>query len=559
MPTHTRLSVLFSAVILSACSPPDEGSQSPIDAQAGREVTAPGKVFRRGNAAEPETLDPHQATGTPAYDILRDLYEGLTTESVRSELQPGAAESWEISEGGTRYVFHLREDGRWSNGEPVTAHDFVSSFRRVLDPLTASPNAQMLTSIVNADAVIKGNLPADQLGVRALDTLTLEIRLTSPTPYFLGLLNHSAAYPVHSASLPQAGAAFARRGKLISNGAYMLDDWRPHEYLEAVKNPYYWDRGNVAIERVRFLPIEEPFTELHQYRADEIDYTDTIPSGQLDWVEENLPGELHIAPYLVVYYYYFNLYDEPFKSNRKLRQALSMAIDRERIVNRVTGRGEVPAYGWVPPGIHGYANQAYPWKDLDQRERSRQAQRLFSEAGFVPDDAPSVRILYDTHSTHKRVAQALQGMWKDVLGIETELVNQEWAVYLQSRKSPEGAQLTRSAWVGDYNDPNTFLEIFRSGNNQNIGGYVSTVFDDLIDAAAEEIDPEKRRQLLREAEWTLLDDYAFIPIYFFVSKHLVKPYVEGFVPNVMDHNYSRHYRLNMSQPGRFNSEPLVVE
>lgn len=545
MPTHTRLSVLASAVILLACSPPDEGPQSPIDAQAGREVTAPRNVFRRGNAAELETLDPHRATGTPAYDVLRDLYEGLTTESVRSELQPGAAESWEISEGGTRYVFHLRKDGRWSNGEPVTAHDFVSSFRRALDPQTASPNAQMLTSIANAGGVIKGNLPADQLGVRALDTLTLEIRLTSPTPYFLGLLNHSATYPVHSASLPQQGAAFARQGKLISNGAYTLDDWRPHEYLDVVKNLYYWDRGNVAIERVRFLPIEEPFTELHQYRAGEIDFTDTIPSGHLDWVKDNIPGELHIAPYLVVYYYYFNLYDEPFKSNRKLRQALSMAIDRERIVSKVTGRGEVPAYGWVPPGIHSYANQAYPWKDLDQRERSRQARRLYAEAGLVPGEPLRVRILYDTQSTHKRVAQALQGMWKDVLGIETELVNHEWAVYLQSRKSPEGAQLTRSAWVGDYNDPNTFLEIFRSGNQQNIGGYASTVFDELTDAAAQEIDPEKRRQLLREAEQTLLDDYALIPIYFFVSKHLVKPYVEGFVPNVMDHNYSRHYRLNM--------------
>ena len=538
---QSRFSLVLITVALAACSPPDDRLPSSVDAEPGREVT--GGVFRRGNAAEPETLDPHQAQGTPAYDILRDLYEGLTTESVRSELEPGAAQSWEVSDSGTRYVFNLRQDGRWSNGDPVTAKDFVDSFRRLVNPRTASPNARMLASIVNATAIIDGNLPPDQLGVRAVDTYTLEIRLSSVTPYFLGLLNHSATYPVHRTSLDVENR-FARAGELISNGPYKLVEWRPNEYLDAVRNPHYWGRENVSIPRVRFLPIEEPFTELHQYRAGEVDLTDTIPSGQMAWVKENIPEELRVAPYLGVYYFVFNLYDEPFKSNRKLRQALCMAIDRELIVKDVTGRGEVPAYGWIPPGLHGYESQPYAWKDLNREERLATAQRLFAEAGFSHGDDLRVRILYDTHSTHKRVAQALRGMWKDTLGIETDLVNVEWAVYLQSRRSPEGAQLTRTAWVGDYNDPNAFLEIFRSENNQNIGGYVSESFDDLTDAAAREVDSAKRHRLLGEAEHSLLEDYAMIPIYFYVSKHLVKPHVEGFVSNIMDHNYSRHYRLS---------------
>ncbi len=540
MMRSNRLWLILFLVVIAACS---DSQDAPDDS-----ATDETEVFRRGNGAEPETLDPHRATGTPAYNVLRDLFEGLTTESVTADLEPGAAESWEISEDGTRYVFHLQPAGRWSNGDPVTAHDFVAGFRRTVSPSTGSPNAQLLLAVRNAQGVIRGDLPVEHLGIKALTDSDLEIVLTAPTPYFLGLLNHSATYPVHPSVLENADKAFGSSGRLISNGPYRLTEWRPNEHIELEKNPYYWNSDAVAIEAVRFYPIEDAGTELRKYRAGELDFTIEIPPGQLEWVQEHLKNELHVAPYLGTYYYVLNLHKPALGDNRKLRQALSMAIDRRVIAEAVTGRGEIPAYGWVPPGVNNYRSQTYDWQDLNQETREETARRLYKEAGHDASNPFRTTILYDSSAGHKQVALAVAAMWQEVLGVEAVLDAKEWKVFLDTRRSPELWEISRLGWVGDYNDANAFLEIFLSDHNQNVGGYASPRYDSFTEAASLQTNPEKRRRRLEQAERILLEDYPIIPVYFYVSKHLVKPRVEGYQPNIMNHSYTRHYRLKPSGP-----------
>lgn len=527
------------ALCLVACGGDDVGQRSApvtIGGASGDERAAV-QILRRGNGAEPQGLDPHRVEGVPGSNILRDLYEGLVSEAPDGSLVPGVAESWSVSDDGLVYTFKLRPDARWSNGDPVTARDFEFGLQRSVDPATLSRYSSILFPIINAEPIANGDMPPDQLGVTAIDDTTLEIRLQAPTPYLLGLLTHSTTYAVHRPSLEEHGDRFARPGKLVSNGAYRLADWVVQSHIKLERNPEYWDDANTTIDEVWYYPIENYDAELKRYRADELDITENVPFNQLDWIRENLGDELIIAPYFGSYYYGLNLTAPPFKDQPKLRTALAMAIDRDIITGKIAGAGEIPAYGWVPP-VPGYEGQQPDWAGWAQEQRNTAARRLYAEAGFSAERPLRVELLYNTNENHKRIAVAIAAMWKQALGVETSLLNQEWKVFLDTRANMD-TEIFRAGWIGDYNDAYSFAQLMHSTNEQNDSGYVSDVYDDLLDRAAGEADPRRRAELMQQAEAQLLEDLPIIPIYFYVSKHLVKPWVGGYAANIMDHHHSK--------------------
>ena len=503
---------------------------------------AQADVLRKGNGPEVESLDPHRVEGVSAANILRDLFEGLVGEARDSSLIPGAAERWQISSDQLTYTFFLRKNARWSNGDAVTAEDFVFGLRRSVDPATGSHYSQILSPIENAEAVIEGKLPASELGVRALDDRTLQIRLKGPTPYFLGLLVHSSAYPVHKASVSELGSAFAQPGNLVSNGAYRLEERVLQSHISLKRNVYYWDDQSTTIEEVRYINTEDTNSEFKRFRAGELDWTSAIPASQIAWSRENLPDQFQSSTYLGVYYFGFNTSKPPL-DDPKLRQALSYAIDRRVITDKVTQGGEQPAAGWVPPGVDGHRPAAAPWKDWSREQAIAEARRLYAEAGYSRERPARIEIRYNTSEDHKRIATVIAAMWKQWLGVETTLINEEWKVYLQNRRLREKTRVFRAGWIGDYNDANTFLEILHSEHGLNDTGYSSRDYDRLLDAASVEADPERRANLQKQAEAILLQDLPVLPIYFYVNKRLVSPRVKGWVGNIMDHHYTRYMRL----------------
>lgn len=538
----TRLAAIaLSATLVGACGSgdgPAGRTAVQIGGESGMEL-AERQVLRRGNGAEPQSLDPHKSEGVPESNLQRDLYEGLTSSGPGGEVVPGVAEAWEISEDGLVYIFRLRDDARWSNGDPVTAEDFEFSLRRSVDPATLSNYGIMLRPILNAEEVIAGELPPEALGVRALDRLTLEITLGNPTPYFLSVLSHSAAFPVHRPTVETYGDRWARPGRLVSNGAFQLADWVVQSHIQLVRNPYYWDADNVRLEEVWYYPIENQSTELQRYRANELDMTYDLPYRQLRWIRDNLADELVISDYLGVYYYGLNVTREPFRNNRALRQALYLAINRERLTSQITGAGEVPAYGYLPAVAGGYVQQTPEWAAWTQAEREAEARRLFAEAGYSVEQPLRLQILYNTHENHRTIAVAISAMWNEVLGIQTELVNEEWKVYLETRRTKQTTQVFRAGWIGDYNDAFTFAELMHSASAMNDSGWDHPPYDDLLARAAAERDPARRVEYLQAAERELLHEMPLIPIYFYVTKRVVKPWVGGYRPHIQDYIYSR--------------------
>lgn len=498
------------------------------------------QTLKRGNGSEPQSLDPHKSEGVPSSNIQRDLYEGLISEKANGELTAGVAEKWEIRQNGLQYTFHLRHNARWSNGDKVTAHDFVYSWRRIVDPGTASNYAQTLAPVKNAEAIIQGKLPAEKLSVKALDDVTLQVELKGPTPYFLGLLTHSSTYPLHRATLEKHAENFTRPGKLVSNGAYMLDDWVVQSHIRIKRNPYYWDNANTRIEYIEYLPIDDVASELKRYRAGEIDISESIPISQLAWLQQNYAEELHVTPYLGVYYYGLNLTRAPFKDQPKLRQALSMVIDREILLDKVLKSGDLPAYSWVPPKVNDYTPVEYAWKSWPKAKRIAQARQLYQQAGYSKENPLQVEIRYNTSENHKKIAIVIAAMWKQHLGVKTTLFNEEWKVFLANRKAQKNTQVFRAGWIADYNDAYSFAELLGSKHGVNDIGYNNPKYDQLLSQSATLSDIAERRKTLQQAESILLNDYPVIPIYYYTSKRLVKSDVGGYEDNIMDHHYSKH-------------------
>jgi len=541
---------LYCALTLAAVSLAtlSSGCESPENSTLLPEITDGGElVLRKGNGAEPQTLDPHRAQGVPEANILRDLYEGLISEAPDGSLIPGAAARWEISKDRQTYAFYLREDARWSNGQPLTAQDFVYSLRRTVNPATGSSYAAVLAPIQNATAIIRGERAPETLGVEAVGKHTLKVHLKAPTPYFLGLLTHTTTYPVYYPAVERHGVAFTQPGNNVSNGAYTIDEWVVASHVRLRRNPYHWDNERTRIDIVKYFGIENAEAELRRYRAGELDWTSTVPLGRMDWARKHLPGEYHASPYLGTYYYGLNLTRPPFKDKPALRKALSLAIDRKVLVEKVTRGGERAAYGWVPPGVSNYTRQRFIYADWARKKQIEEARRLYTQAGFSAANPLKLEIRYNTSDAHQRIATAIASQWQTVLGVETTLINEEWKVFLQNVQARRVTEVYRAAWVGDYNDAYTFAELLHSRFGLNGTGYANPKYDRLLEQAAVEANHGRRRELLQQAERTLLKDHPLIPIYFYVSKRLLKPYVVGIQDNIMDHHYTKNLQLDLSR------------
>ena len=501
----------------------------------GGEVPGAGdNVLRVGNGAEPQDLDPHTTTGVPEHRIASVLFEGLVSLDPSSlEPVPAAAESWTCSDDGLVYTFQIRSEAKWSNGDPVTARDFAYGWQRILSPGLASEYSYMLYCIKNARGFNEGTV-ADfgEVGVNVLDDRTLEVTLESPTPYFLAMQVHNAWYPVHRATIEQFGAMdergtkWTRPGNHVGNGAFSLVQWDPDEVVAVEKNPHYWGAAKVRVDGIRFRPIQNMQTEERSFRTGDLDLTESVPLSKIGVYERDNPEVLHIDPYLGTYYYRFNVTRAPFDDVR-VRRAFAMSLDRGQLVERVLQGGQQPASHYTPPNTAGYTCEASIPYDVEQ------ARELLADAGY-PGGAgmPPVELLYNTSENHKLIAEAVQRMWKEHLGVEVQLVNQDWKVYLDSMNNLD-YQIARSGWIGDYVDPNNFLECFLSNSGNNRTGYASEEFDGLLAKANRTLDETARFAVLQEAERLLLEDCPFAPVYFYTRIYLKSPEVKGWQPNIL--------------------------
>ena len=479
--------------------------------------------------------------------MIRDLFEGLTAVGPDGKPVPAAAESWTVSADGREYRFRLREGLRWSNGDPLVARDFVVGMQRLVDPATASQYAQILEPVVNAAAIVRGERPVTELGVEAPDDRTVVVRLANPAPYLLGLMSHPSTFPAHASALAAHGERPARAGQVISNGAFVLEEWVVGSHIGLRRNPNYWNDANTRLTRVRFVHTNDPSTEFRQYRAGQLDVTYVVPAQQFAWIKEHLPAELRISPQLSTYYYGFNLSRAPFNDHPGLRRALSLVIDRERLTSAVTGVGETPAYGWVPRGVADYTPQQFDYASRPYEDRVREARELYREAGYSAENPLKVEIRYNTGEAHNRLAVAIAAMWKEALGVETTLYAEEFRALLASIEAGTETEVFRSSWIGDFDDAYSFAQQLQSDFGINLTGYSNPRYDALLAEAIQQPDVDRRRELLEEAERLMLADHPLLPLYFYVNKHLVKPHVRGWSDNVVNIQYSRDLWLAAAQ------------
>lgn len=498
-----------------------------------------------GIGTEPAGLDPHLITGLTELHVTIALFEGLATlNSETMVIKPGVAESWDISEDGRTYTFHFDPKARWSNGDPVTARDFLYSFERILSPALGAPYAYMLFDVKNAEAFNNGEISDfTRVGFRAPDAATLIIELNEPTPYFLSLLTHYTWWPVHPPTIEKHGGMTERISEwtkpknFVGNGPFALESWRINSSIYAKKNPLYRDPDSVLLNGVHFLPIQ-PDAEERAFRAGHLHLTSTVLPHRIDWYRKNMPERMRFDTALGVYYYMLNTAREPLDDPR-VRRALAYSINREAITEHVLKAGQKPAYHFTPPNTGGgYTPEARLPYDPDL------ARKLLAEAGY-PDGGgfPTFEILYNTSESHRAVAVTIQQMWKKELGIDVSLYNQETKVYFATRKA-KAYDIARSGWSGDYNDPNTFLSLGKSDNGNNYSNWSNREYDALIESAALEQVPEKRFEIFQKAEAILLEEMPFVPIYFYVTSRLIHPSVRGWHANILDYHPYQAVRLD---------------
>jgi oligopeptide transport system substrate-binding protein len=496
------------------------------------------EVLHRGIGVEPASLDPQAATGLVEAGIIYDLHEGLLARSADGLLGPGFAESWSVSSDGKAYTFRLRPEAKWSNGEALTADDFVYSLRRAADPANAFENASLLWPIGNAAKVIAGTFPVDQLAVQALDARTLTIKLAAPSPSFVESLTHNVFLPVHRATVETFGSEWTKPGHSVSNGAYMISEWAPDGRIVAVKNPNYWDAENVSIESVVFHRMDDA-EQFEAFRTGALDMTDAVPMDKVRWAAANLPQEFRTGGFFATYYYVINMTQAPLGRDVRLRKALALAIDRDLLVETVTQGGETPAYKWVPPGLPGYDAKPFDFAAMTQADRNRLAQTLMAEAGYGPNNPLRVDVLFNASERNRAIVAAIAGQWRETLGVETTLTPEDWDAYLERRDHGQ-FQIARAAWVGDSLDPMSFLGMFSSDNPHNDARYINVRFRRLIADAAGARDPRVRNEGLALAEEMLLADLPIIPIYHYGGATLVSRSVRGIVDNPTGFHLTRY-------------------
>ena len=524
---------LAAAVLCSGC-------QGAADTGQGTAGDYRAAVLRRGNGGDPGTLDPALAEDVHAFNVLLDLYEGLVVQDADGALSPGAATAWEVSGDGTHYRFALRRDARWSNGQALVAQHFVDGVRHVVAQGSRSPNAFLLRPIENFDAVSRGELPAERLGIAAPDDHTIEITLSLPAGYFPGVLAMPIAFPrlMDKHGDPRA---FKQASYFVGNGPYLLDEWQVGSHIRLRKNPTFHAAAEISIDSVEYFAVEDPNTEYNLYRTGELDITSTIPPAAFSTVSLEHPDDVRVSPALALYYLAYDLSESPM-NDLAARKALSLAIDRDRLA-QLLGRGEQAAYNLVPPGVTGHDPAEYEWKSLATGDRENAARHAYAEAGYDNETTMTVKLTYDAGDVHEKVALIVSSMWQEVLGANVELEKLEWKIYLDTRAQRANWQIMRFAWFGDYDDPSTFTDIFKSDSLQNLPGYRNIAYDEILGQANARNDPVNRRRLMSTAERMLLDDYPILPLYFYVNKHLVNPRVQGYLPNVLDRHATRTLTL----------------
>jgi oligopeptide transport system substrate-binding protein len=499
------------------------------------EAGARTRVLHVGNAEEPQDLDPQTVAGIPETEILMALFEGLVAKDPATlGPRPGVAERWEVSTDRRTWTFHLRADARWSNGEPVTATDFVWSWQRALSPALGSPYAYMFYVIRNARAFHTGRLDDfAQVGVLAPDPSTLRVQLVEPVPHFLQLLDHHSFYPVNPrtvlrfGAMDERGTSWTRPGHHVGNGAFLLDEWRMNRVVSVKRNPYYHDAARVRLNGIRFYPIPVASTEERMYRAGQLHATFRVPTEKIAVYRERDAASLRITPYLGSYFYRFNVGVPPLDDTR-VRRALALAVDRDAIVRRITLGGQQPTGTLTPPGTGGYTPPPGVGLDPDR------ARALLAEAGFPGGRGfPELELMFNSDELHRRIATAIQQMWQRELGISVTLTGQDWKVQ-QSRERERQYQISRASWIGDYVDPTTFLDLFRADGGNNRTGWRNADYDVLLDAAARADGDAARHALLRQAEALLLSELPILPLYIYTQVRLVSPRVCGWHDNLLD-------------------------
>lgn len=503
-----------------------------------------------GIGTEPEGLDPHIVTGVTEHYVLLSLFEGLTTVHPETlAIEPGVALNWDVSKDGLRYTFYLDPEARWSNGDPLTAEAFLFAYERILSPAMGAPYAYMLYCIRGAEAFNKGELTDfAKVGLSSPEPHTLIIDLEAPTPYLLSLPTHYTWFPLHKPTVLANGdmtsriSKWTKPGKMVSNGPFTLADWRLNHSIYVTKNPYYNVTESVQLNGIHFLPIATDAEE-RAFRADQLHISSTVPIPRIEWYLENQPERIRFDTYLGVYYYLINTERGPLLDSR-VRKALAYSIDRESLTEHVLKAGQKPAYHFTPPNTGGYTAEVKLPYDPDL------ARQLLAEAGFPGGKGfPKFELLFNTSESHAIVAVAIQQMWKEELGIDIGLYNQEWKVYLATRKA-RNFDIVRAAWIGDYLDPNTFLSLVTSENGNNHSNWGDSKFDDLIRQAASEQDQAARFALFQKAEKILIDEMPVIPIYFYVRSTLIDEAVKGWYPNILDYHPYQDVYLDKTTPSQ---------
>jgi oligopeptide transport system substrate-binding protein len=521
---------LLAAGILVALGAVTSVSSFAAAVPAGVELAAKQELVRN-NGSEVQSLDPHKVEGVPESNVIRDLLEGLVNTSPKDgSVIPGVALSWENKDFKV-WTFHLRPDAKWSNGQPVTAADFVYSWQRLADPKTASPYESYLQygHIVNIDDIIAGKKSPDTLGVKAIDDHTLEVTMSEPVPYFVKMLSHTAMKPVYKPAVEKFGDKWTQPENYVSNGAFKLKTWTVNERIVLERNPQYWDNAKTVLTQVTFLPISSEVSDVNRYRSGEIDMTyNNMPIELFQKLKSDIPKEVHVDPYLCTYYYEINNQKAPFTDNR-VRTALKLGLDRDIIVNKVKAQGDLPAYGFTPPYTDGTGGKltAPAWFKETQEQRNAEGRKLLAEAGYTADKPLTFSLLYNSSDLHKKLAIAAAAIWKKNLGVEVKLENQEWKTFLETRHQGN-FDVSRAGWCSDYNEPTSFLNIMLSNSSNNTAHYKSPAFDKLIADALQVKTDAERAAFYQQAEQQLDKDSAIVPVYYYVNARLVKQYVGGY-------------------------------
>ncbi|MEA1677082.1 peptide ABC transporter substrate-binding protein [Nitrospirillum sp. BR 11163] len=534
-----RLVLLAGLTALNGPPPSAAADMAPADAG-----TPPAKTLVRSLGGAPVTLDPQRADLSSESLVIDDLLEGLLAPDGRGGARPALAESWAVSPDGRIYTFKLRADAKWSDGTPVTADDFVFSWRRLADPRTAAPYAYYMWIVVNGEAIAKGTIKdVTRLGVTALDARTFQVELVRPTAYFLAMLQHQALFAVQKASVQAYGEAFTQPGHYVSSGAYVLAENAPRDHLTLVRNPAYYDQAKVPIATVRDLPLEDRAEEMRLFRDGQLQATYELPIDQVAWARTALKDAFVRGDTYDTYFLSFNLRNEPWRSSPALREALTLAVDREALATQVLA-GEQPAYSYVPrlapgPGIAGYEPGWPAWRDLSQAERQRRARALLAEAGYGPGTGgkalPPVTLLFPAGANWQAVAVAVARQWRDALGVEVRLDAEDYRTVAAQSNGKTFKDVVFASWIGDYADANSFLALMRGDAGQeNYASYRNPLFDALMEEANGEPDPGRRAGLLRRAERLMMDDTPVIPLFHKTMRRLVSPRVIGWVANPLD-------------------------